>query len=99
MINDKELVSYNQKRYEDNIIEWYKFIVKKKEIIARLSVSIDSEQVLSTILKVSPWSLMNFPSTKLPIVTLLYCNVLSMAQEQMHNAEITDNIYLKYDMA
>ena len=35
MINDKELVSYNQKRYEDNIIEWYKFIVKKKEIIAR----------------------------------------------------------------
>ena len=35
MINDKELVSYNQKRYEDNVIEWYKFIVEKKEIIER----------------------------------------------------------------
>lgn len=33
MINDKQSVSYNQIRYENNIIEWYKFIVEKKSII------------------------------------------------------------------
>ena len=35
MINDKDLWKYNQKEYEDMIIEWYKFIVQKKEIIER----------------------------------------------------------------
>ena len=35
MVNDKELWKYTQKDYEDMIIEWYKFIVEKKEIIER----------------------------------------------------------------
>ena len=35
MVNDKELWKYNQKDYEDMIIKWYDFIVKKKEIIER----------------------------------------------------------------
>lgn len=33
MVNDKDLWKYTQKDYEDMIIEWYKFIVKKKKII------------------------------------------------------------------
>lgn len=33
MINDKQLWNYNQKEYEDMIIEWYKFILEKKKII------------------------------------------------------------------
>lgn len=35
MINDKELVSYNQLWYEENIMEWYKFILEKKELIKK----------------------------------------------------------------
>lgn len=35
MINDKELVSYNQIRYEQKIIERYNFICEKKMIIER----------------------------------------------------------------
>jgi hypothetical protein len=30
MVNDNEAVNLNQKRYEENIQEWYKFIVEKK---------------------------------------------------------------------
>jgi hypothetical protein len=37
MVNDKEIVSYNQKRYEDSIQEWYKFIKKKKSDLYKLS--------------------------------------------------------------
>lgn len=33
IVNDKDLRKYNQKDYEDMIIERYKFIVKKKKII------------------------------------------------------------------
>lgn len=33
IVNDKSLRKYNQKDYEDMIMEWYKFIVKKKKII------------------------------------------------------------------
>ena len=33
MVNDKGTWSYNQKEYEDMIIDWYKFIVEKKKII------------------------------------------------------------------
>lgn len=33
IVNDKDLWKYNQKDYEDMIMEWYKFIVKKKKII------------------------------------------------------------------
>ena len=35
MVNDKELWKYTQKDYEDMIMEWYKFIVDKKEIIRK----------------------------------------------------------------
>jgi hypothetical protein len=35
MVNDKGTWSYNQKEYEDMIMEWYKFIVDKKEIIRK----------------------------------------------------------------
>lgn len=37
MLNDKQSVSYNQIRYENNIIERYDFIQKKKEIISKNS--------------------------------------------------------------
>lgn len=37
MINDKETVDYNQKRYEDHIQERYKFIVEKKRSIEKMS--------------------------------------------------------------
>lgn len=33
IVNDKDLRKYNQKDYEDMIIERYKFIVNKKKII------------------------------------------------------------------
>lgn len=35
IVNDKDLRKYTQKDYEDMIIEWYKFIVKKKKIIEK----------------------------------------------------------------
>lgn len=28
--NDKELVDYNQERYEEHILDWYEFIKHKK---------------------------------------------------------------------
>lgn len=37
MVNDNEIVSYSQQRYEDNIQEWYKFIKKKKSDLYKLS--------------------------------------------------------------
>ena len=37
MLNDKETVNLNQKRYEENIQERYKFIVEKKRMIERMS--------------------------------------------------------------
>lgn len=35
IVNDKDLRKYNQKDYEDMIIEWYKFIQEKKLIISQ----------------------------------------------------------------
>lgn len=37
MLNDNETVNLNQKRYEDNIQERYRFIVEKKATIERMS--------------------------------------------------------------
>ena len=37
MINDKEIVEYKQWWYEENIQEWYKFIVEKKQAIEKMS--------------------------------------------------------------
>jgi hypothetical protein len=37
MVNDNETVNLSQKRYEENIQEWYKFIVEKKWMIERMS--------------------------------------------------------------
>jgi hypothetical protein len=37
MVNDNETVNLNQKRYEENIQERYKFIVEKKAMIERMS--------------------------------------------------------------
>ena len=39
MINDKEIVSYNQSRYEEHIQERYKFIKKKKKEIFKISIN------------------------------------------------------------
>ena len=43
MINDKETVDYNQKRYEDHIQERYTFITQKKNMISRMSNEIDTD--------------------------------------------------------
>lgn len=43
MLNDKETVDYNQKWYEDNIQEWYKFITEKKELISKMSNENDTD--------------------------------------------------------
>ena len=37
MINDKETVEYKQQWYEENIQEWYKYIVEKKQAIEKMS--------------------------------------------------------------
>ena len=37
MINDKEIVEYKQWWYEENIQEWYKYIVEKKALIEKMS--------------------------------------------------------------
>lgn len=37
MVNDKEIVEYKQWWYEENIQEWYKFIVEKKALIEKMS--------------------------------------------------------------
>ena len=37
MLNDNETVNLNQKRYEENIQKWYKFIVEKKQAIEKMS--------------------------------------------------------------
>ena len=43
MINDKETVDYNQKRYEDHIQERYTFITQKKNMISRMSNESDTD--------------------------------------------------------
>ena len=43
MINDKETVNYNQKRYEDHIQERYIFITQKKNMISRMSNESDTD--------------------------------------------------------
>ena len=35
MVNDNETVNLKQKRYEENIQEWYKYIVEKKALIEK----------------------------------------------------------------
>ena len=39
MLNDKEIVSYSQNWYEENIQKWYKIIQKKKKEIAKMSLN------------------------------------------------------------
>jgi hypothetical protein len=37
MLNYKGTVEYNQQWYEENIQEWYKYIVEKKALIEKMS--------------------------------------------------------------